>query len=97
MSRHARVCIPSLTIVLVVFFGIAASANEQIAWRYNQNLKTDSLLRRIACTESQTAACKQSITECYEQCAKNPDIGARAFCMNLCSNEATRCYQACNR
>jgi hypothetical protein len=97
MSHYARVYIQSLTVVLVAFFGVAASAYEQISWRYDQNLRTESLLRRIACTESQVAACKLSVRECFERCAKSPDLGSKSDCMLRCSYDSIACFKACDR
>jgi hypothetical protein len=95
MSRCARVCIQLLAVVLVACFGIAVSANEQIAWRYDPNLKTNSLLRRAACTESEKATCKQNVRTCYEDCTKVPDLGGRSACFQRCAFESLACFKAC--
>lgn len=97
MSRYARCCIQLLTVVLVAFSCIAASANEQIASRYAPNLKSERLMHRAACSDSHIAGCKLTLKDCYERCAKDRDINQRAFCLKLCANESLRCYQACNR
>jgi hypothetical protein len=95
MSRYARVCIQLLAIVLVVLSGVAVSANERIAWRYDPNVKANNLLRRAACTDSENAGCKQSIKICYGECAKVPDLGPRSDCFRRCTFEALACYKAC--
>ena len=97
MSCYARCCIQSLTVTLVVFSCIAASANEQIASRYDPTLKTERLIHRAACTDSEVASCKMTLKDCYQRCAKDPDINQRAFCLKVCANSSIRCYQACNR
>jgi hypothetical protein len=97
MSHYAQTCIQLLTVGLLVLFGMAAVANEQIAWRYDQNSKTERLLQRVACTDNQIAVCKQTTKECYQDCSKIRDVYRRADCLKLCSYESIRCHQACNR
>ena len=95
MSRCARFCIQWLTVTLVAFIGLAAAANEQIAWRYDQNLKTNNLLRPAACTDSEKAACKQNVKTCYEDCTKVPDLGGRSACFQRCAFKSLSCFKAC--
>jgi hypothetical protein len=97
MPRCARVCIQSLTVVLVALVGITASANEQIASRYNPTLKAESLLRRAVCNDSQNAACKESIKACFQDCNKVPDVDLRSVCLRRCAHEGLDCYKACER
>jgi hypothetical protein len=85
MSRCARICARSLAVVLISFFGIAAFANEQ----------TNGLVRRVACTESEKAACKQSVKACYQDCTKVPDLGSRSACFQRCAFESLACFKAC--
>jgi hypothetical protein len=95
MSRCARIGIQLLTVALVAFIGIAASANEHIAWRYDPNLNANSVPRRVACTDSERAACKQSVRTCYEDCTKVPDLGGRSACFQRCAFESLACFKAC--
>ena len=97
MSLFARVCAQSLAVVLVAISGVAAAANEQVAWRYDRNLNTESLVLRLACTESETAACKQSVKQCYESCTKIPDLGSRSACFQRCAYESLACFKKCDR
>jgi glucose dehydrogenase len=95
MSRRPQYSIQLLTMALVAFIGLAAAANEQIAWRYDPNLKANNLLRRVACTDSENAACKQSVKTCYEDCTKVPDLGSRSACFRRCAIESLACFKAC--
>lgn len=67
------------TVVLIAFSSMTASANEQIASRYDPTLKTERPIYRTACTDSEVASCKTALKACYERCAKAPDINQRAF------------------
>ena len=95
MSRCARFCIQLPTVALVAFIGLAAAANEQIAGRYDPSLKTNNLLRRIACTGSENAACKQSLKVCYQECTKVPDLEGQSACFRRCVVESLACFKAC--
>ena len=95
MSRCAQYCIQLLTVALVAFIGLAAAANEQIAWRYDPSLKANNLLRRVACTDSENAACKQRVKICYQDCTKVPDLGSRSDCFQRCAIQSLACFKAC--
>jgi hypothetical protein len=95
MSRCARFCIQLPTVALVAFIGLAAAANEQIAWRHNPNLKANNLLHRAACTGSENAACKQSLKVCYQECMKVPDLEQQSACQRRCVVEGLACFKAC--